>query len=279
MKKFITFEEKILKELSLEKYVEYLNTRSIDGLEVAMHDKLLEFDTYMDLAKLCEKSSIALNYHVADFVVEGEYEIADIRDASFIKDNFIKYYDNILRLMEYANIDSKATITFHGAKAYDKDYKKAYDNTLYFSDFSLNLFEKRNLPFKLSCESLNSNIITFGDSRIDLVKLMTQFESNNLGICWDIIHDRNNFVSDFLMPDDLFYSYVNNVHVHGSRKVLATIEDHIPLHESEIDLDNYIHYLNSHDYKYALTHELLAFRCKNYKNDLDKDLDLLSNYF
>lgn len=279
MKKFITFEEKILSNMSLNDYINYLSNRRVDGLEVAMHTKLLDFSGYMDLAKESGETSITLNYHIPDFVVEGEYEIADIRTNSSVKENFITYYDNILRLMEHGKLESSTTITFHGAKAYDKDYKKAYDSTMFFSDFSLNLFEKRDLPFKLSCESLNSNIMTFGDKRVDLVKLVSQFESDFLGICWDMVHDTNNFGDDYTMPDGLFYKHINNVHVHGSRKILTTIEDHIPLHRSELNLESYMEYLKKNDYSGALTHELLSFRCSNYKLDLDKDLDLLDGFF
>ncbi|MGB3367114.1 MAG: TIM barrel protein [Acidaminobacteraceae bacterium] len=279
MKKFITFDEKILSNISLNEYINYLHTRRVDGLEVALHDKLLDFSDYIDLAKKISKSSMTLNYHIPDFVTHGEYEIADIRTNSSIKENFIKYYDNILRLMEHGKLRSETTIIFHGAKAYDNDYKKAYDNTMFFSDFSLNLFEKRDLPFSLSCESLNSNIMTFGDKRFDLVKLVSQFESDSLGICWDLIHDTNNFYDNYTMPDELFYKHINNVHIHGSRKVLTTIEDHLPLYRSEINLETYIDYLKQHDYSGALTHELLSFRCSNYKLDLDKDLDLLDEFF
>lgn len=279
MKKFITFEEKILSNMSLNNYINYISSKGVDGLEIAMHEKLLKHNQYMQLAKLSHAASIEINFHVPDFVIEGQYEIAGIKSNSFVKENFIKYYDNILRLMDYAKIDSESIITFHGAKAYDKDYKKAYDNTMFFSDFSLNLFELRNMPFKLSVESLNSNTMTFGDNRIDLVKVCFQFESDKFGICWDIVHDRNNYTDNFTMPDDLFYKYINNIHLHGFRKILTSIEDHIPLYKSQINLDEYVEYLKDHNYTRAMTHELLAFRCSNYKLDLDKDLDLLSEYF
>lgn len=279
MKKFITFEEKILKDISLHQYITYLNDKNVDGLEIALHETLLDLDNYKALAKECQKTSLKLSYHVPDFVIEGQYEIANIRTDASIKKNFIKLYDDILMLAQHAKIAPDTIITFHGAKAYDRDYDKAYDNTMFFSDFSLNLFEKRSLPFKLSCESLNTNIMTFGDSRIDLVKLVSQFESDKLGICWDIVHDSNNYDQEYMMPDNLFYKYINNVHIHGSKKVLSTIEDHIALHKSELNTKSYIDYLKEHNYNNALTHELLSFKCQDYRLDLDKDLDLLNTFF
>lgn len=279
MKKFITFEEKILKNISIEEYINYLSSRGVVGIEIAMHDNLLDFKSYELLAKEASNKSIAMNYHIADFVLEGEYDISCIRNEANVKKNFTNFYDKILKLLNYTSVNSNTLITFHGAKTYNNNYIKAYDDTLYFCDWSLNMFEKRNMPFAIACESLNSSTKSFGDSRLDLLKLVLQFETEKLGLCWDIVHDYNNFKRDYQMPDDLFYKYIQNIHIHGTKLSNGIIDDHLPLHESDLNLDTFINYLKKHNYKSPITHELLDFRCKDYIKDLNLDLDILEEYF
>ncbi len=278
MKKFITFEEKILKSTSLDDYLEFLIKNNVSGLEVAMHKKLLDFEIYKELAKKSKSLNMDINFHIPDFVVEGEFEIADFKGSSSIKKNFLSYYEDIERLFEYADISGEATITFHGAGVNENKYDRALVDTMYFSDYSLNYFEKNRLPFILSCETLNSKNMVFGDSREDLMKLVLEFKSRLLGICWDIVHDRSNYSDDYVMPDEPFFTYINNVHIHGVKKQKEENLDHLPLYMSELILDDYISYLKERKYDKFLTHELLGFRTKDYKSDLEKDLEIINSY-
>lgn len=279
MKKFLTFDEKILTSMTIKEYINYLCENLVVGLEVAVHENLLDFDDYKKLIKEASKNSIDINFHVPDFVVLGEFEISNINNDYDIKKNFTHFYDNILRLLESTKKTYNPIITFHGAKVHYNNYLKASDKTMFFSDWSLNLFENRNLPFKLSIESLNAATSTYGDSRIDLLKIVSQFESEKLGICWDIVHDYNNLRSNYKMPEEVFLRKVNNVHIHGAKVSSQNIEDHIPLYKSEIDTLLFIDFLKNNNYKSYITHELLSFRCSNYKYDLDKDLDFLKTLF
>ncbi|MGM0378180.1 MAG: TIM barrel protein [Bacillota bacterium] len=254
MKVGFTFEEKILKEITLEKYITFIKKQNVDFIEFAVDLKNYSFEFYK---KIFEKIKIKKHFHLPHFADEN----LDITNYS--NDNFKKisnYYDILAKL----NKNENTNMIFHGA-TYKNNKKQAFKKTYEFINKSINYINKNNLNINLSIETLDctyKNVI--GNQIKDIKKLSDEFDK--LNICIDLIHLFYSNQKKIKKLSDSFFKKVNHYHIHGFKNN----KKHIPIN----DKDSIKKIIKNHPIKNTpITIELLI--CDNYLKNLKKDITFL----
>lgn len=277
MKSFITFEEKSLNLISDEELIQLYLSLNICGLETALHENLLDINRYKSIFKSAFKNNMKLNFHTPDFIDPYNFDLKYFKENTSFKQSTDKYFDTILDMLQSCSDSYNPIITFHGASVEFDDFDKAREMTERYCDYTLNLIEKRKLPFILAIESLNSTKKpVFGGSKDELISLVNKFDSPRLQICWDMVHDYLGSADNYSEPDEVFLDNVSNVHIHGFSSIEDTPIEHTPLHQSTINYDNMFKSLEDFGYSGPITNELLWFGSKDYLSDLKNDSYLLN---
>lgn len=115
-----------------------------------------------------------------------------------------------------------STLVLHGAKG-DEPRRRLRRDTVAFARWVLR--RSKHLRIALEVRIRERGTVKVGDSRAELVDLVSELGSERVGICWDLGHDvRNGF--SFTGVDWGFVSHVTHVHVHD---VSPDGRDHYPL--------------------------------------------------
>ena len=206
----ITFEEKILEKITLEKYFAFINANGIKLLELAPNFIAHDIKLYKRVYKQMQINHTQFTFHLPSFIDE-KLDVSNFSEKT--QKYLIDYFDKLNQIFDFKN--NSASIVFHGA-IYGKNSKTgAFNKTLLFIQFLLDLFSKKNYSLSLSIETLNKNKRNvIGDSRKDLIQILQQINSPKLKICWDITHDFLNY-NRTLYPEGLILKAISHCHVHG----------------------------------------------------------------
>ncbi|MTI64995.1 MAG: sugar phosphate isomerase/epimerase [Firmicutes bacterium] len=272
MKLGYTFDEKILKEISINDFFKKIYNEKIKSIEISPDEKLLSLDEYKKIAELSTDKKININFHVPYFIDEL-YEIMNLNNN---RKDVIDSYKKLLKLInELQDITCKSSmLVIHGGKYKKKEKKsKGIYFTLSFLDWMLNFIERKKLNITLAFETLNKeNDRQVGDTREDVSYIINKFNDSKLGICWDITHDYFNNQKKIKFNDlsikDIYYC-----HIHGRIKN----KSHTSIKKSDIDFSKQLNYLIKNDYNGILNIELLSQYSKKYLDDLLNDIDYLNN--
>lgn len=276
MKSFITFEEKSLSTISDSDLMELYISLGINGLETALHEKLMDMARYKTIFKSAFKNKMRLNFHTPDFIDPYNFDLMYFKENSSFKKITADYFDSILDILYACDDKYEPIITFHGSTINNDDHESAKEMTERYCDFALELIEQRRLPFILALESLNSTKKSvFGGNRQEIVDMTSKFDSPRLQICWDIVHDLLGTPSDYQLPNESFLNKVVNVHIHGFSSHGDDMLEHTPLHKSILEYDSMLNILVRSGYQGPLTNELLWFGSKDYLEDLKSDSKLI----
>lgn len=278
MKIGFTLDEKILKEIDSSELLAIAKNHSISSIELSPDEALLPLDTYLSLAKDCDDLDIDINFHIPYFAHKYLY---DINYFSEFKAKMIKKYEGFfLTLEKIQDITlSKSIVTLHGGEyTFKSDKANSFYNTLLFLDWLLNFIEKKNLSIKLALETLSGECNqSIGSNREDIYKILNEFKSSRLGICWDISHDSTNYYPGKVPLDDELYKYIIHTHIHGID--LKNSISHIPLLKSDINFEDEINFLNRRNFEGTLNLELLLkYIDTNYLEDLFNDIKYLNSF-
>lgn len=206
----ITFEEKILSEISLEEYFNIIKSSDINLLELAPNFIDYDIEFYKKIYKHIMKNNFSFTFHLPSFVDEG----LSVSKYSESNEKYLSnYFKQLNQVFDLKN--NPTTVVFHGCKYETIEKNKAFNQTLLFIKFLLKLFLKNDYNLSLSMETLNKNkhkII--GDSREDFIKMLSLVNSRKLKICWDITHDFLNY-NKLLYPEGSILKAINHCHIHG----------------------------------------------------------------
>lgn len=206
----ITFEEKILEKITLEKYMYLIKSYGISQLELAPDFTNYDIGFYKKIFTQIETNAFHFNFHLPTFIDEN----LDVNNFCYSNQKyFINYFNKLNEIFDFKK--NLATIVFHGAKYKENTRSEALNKTILFIQFILEIFSRNNFNLTLSIETLNKNKFNIiGDSREDIIKILTQIDSLKLKICWDITHDFLNY-SKILYPKGLILNAISHCHIHG----------------------------------------------------------------
>ncbi len=259
-----TFDEKVLKDYEIEAFFNTLPKDSIDSIELAPDTSLLSLSTYKELGKYMETINGSLNFHVPHFVNSNHFDFSS--NKSVIIEHYTKLLSIIESLRQYSVKIPK--LVLHGATIKLADSNKAFDDTLYMSDYLLNFIEKKNLDIDLSFETLPKDSLCIGRSRQEVSKVIDEFKTSRLKICWDLCHDFYNY-GKYILPDKDFIKNTNYTHIHGKDNVK---------HLSVKKYFDYNLFLKKINLDQTINIELLKDLCgKTYYEDLKNDLTLFKS--
>lgn len=261
-----TFDEKILMDYELESFFDLLPQNSVQSVELSPDLSLLPLSTYKDIGKYIEKKNGDLNFHVPYFVNQNNF------DFSGDKNVITKYYTKLLSIIESLRQYSVKipSLVIHGATINSENDSKSLNDTLVMIDYLLNFISKKNIDIELSFESLSNTSNMIGRSRDEVLRIINEFKSKKLQICWDLCHDYFNY-NDYFLPDDNFIDGVNYVHIHGKNK------DGIK-HTSTKDHFDYSTFFNNHSFTQTINIEILKDLCgPSYYSSLYQDIKLLNS--
>lgn len=213
MKLGLTFDEKILKNHSIESWLERIYTNGASFIELSPHPNALDLKDYYNIGHLSSTLNIDTHFHVPYFADSLNYTF----DMSIVnRHSILNAYFNLLDwICEIKSNDSLSYLVIHGA-SYTDDKERAIDTTMKFTDSILNQIVKKNFTIKVLYETLSIDEgKAVGESWEDLYMICKEFGSENTGICWDICHDlrNNNFKINHLKSID--YDLVPYGHIHG----------------------------------------------------------------
>lgn len=254
----ITFEEKILNEISLKEYINFIKNNNITFLEFAPNIEKYGIEFYNNIFNLLKNLNINIHYHLPHFI-NRKLDVTNFKKENI--QEFINYY-NIISNFERNN--KSANLIFHGAKYENIAKDQALNKTLDFIDFTIKFFDENKIDISLLIETLNKKKNkVIGDNRYDLVKICEKYKK--LNICWDMTHDflNNNKI---IKPSSIFLNKVGYCHIHG----FNLKKSHIPLNTNNL-LNDYIKISLSK--KFNLNIELLF--CENYISELKKDINFI----
>lgn len=259
----IVFEEKILNEISSDAYLQnYVPLISHVEFGPNFNQYSTTFYKHIIEKSIDLNTEINFHFHLPHFHNEK------LSVEHFIGTNKNEVFEFYRKLNEVINLKAFCpTLVFHGAQ-YKEDKKEAFYKTKQFIDESINFFIQRNMPLKLSIETLNGNKKKcIGEKREDLMQLTDYFLTKHLGICWDLTHDYMN-CGKFIHPSDKFLTQVNHVHIHGFKGG----EAHLNLRK---DIFTKIDISSIQSTTIPIIVELLY--CNDYLTKLSSDINLLTN--
>lgn len=133
-----------------------------------------------------------------------------------------RYAPAVDYVVDFADRYGPTTLVVHGAKGRARRRALRRD-TVAFARWLLG--RSVNLRIAIEVRIRERGAIKVGDSRAELVELVSELDSERVGICWDMGHDARND-SGFNGIDDSFLSSVTHVHVHD---MSPDGRDHCPL--------------------------------------------------
>jgi hypothetical protein len=190
---YVTYEEKILNKISVHDYYDFLELRSISGVEISLLETTIGKDEVNFIREKHSVNSFHIPYHL-----DNDLSSFNISEKQLI----IK--EKMLRCMEFASSfanDTKIIIVNHLSR-------NLYLDNLYL-DFQMNLILKRNLPLKISVE----NTV---DNNINIDYLFPHF-LNQYDFTLDLSHlynlnDINNFKNINVKPTLVHFHSLKNPH-------------------------------------------------------------------
>lgn len=275
-----TFDEQILKTLSIEQWLDFCLMQNLKSLEFSPDPSVLPFEVYKTLIKKQRDSSITTSFHVPYF--SKYFDESGINyDLAYQTINFNNFKWKYNTLLDYIVLSEQETqLTLHGAKRFETDgilaTDKSRDRTWSAIDYLLNLIEHRKIPLKLNIELSGPESPTYLTQRSELTETIDKFEGSSLQICWDLTHDYSHQPL-IESPSTNFLNAVGHVHIHGIDK---TQKKHMSLNTSSLDFKPAIQILNNSSYSKAVVLEILMHsyaKSDNYLKTLAVDLKLLSN--
>ena len=159
------------------------------------------------------------------------------------------------------------TVVFHGARGESEEHPQLFADTLDFCQWLLESYPE--LRFALENNNpTESNVIKIGVTREEVLKLVTEFDSPRLGICWDMGHDYLAHRDDTLEPEWL--ERIIHVHVHD---VDAHENDHFPLVYGKVPHAKWLGALHRVGMKGNVTLELKGGNLKDWQpEEISKSL-------
>lgn len=271
-----TFDEKILKDITVQDLIGNAVEKNITAVELATDQDILSMEKYSEIIKCISDNSLDVNYHIPYFA----NEIYETQYFTEYMDKSKKKYTEYLNLLEtfQPSLKNNPIIVVHGGDYKQENRTSAVDNTKRLLDFLLNELAKKKLPFTLAIETLRKKEPrnTF-DNREDIEMFLNELSCDNLKICWDMCHDKMNFYPKETPLDTDFLNKVVYTHIHGHK--IDSDKSHLSLLKSDLSYEIELEYLKSNPFNGQINIELLSSCSGNtYLYDLYNDMDCLNKF-
>jgi len=275
-----TFDEQILKQLSIDEWLHYCKKQHVQSLEFSPDPSVLPFEVYKRLLNKQRSLDISTTFHVPYFAKSVD-PYAEAYDLAYARLSPLDFKDKYTQLFQYIDaLEQPSILTLHGAKRLKTDGENACltskDNTWFALEKLLNDVNRYALPLTLCIELSGSESPTYLTTREEVLETIEKFAGAPLKICWDITHDYALNPSKE-KPSEKFIKHIEHVHIHG---ISDQKKKHFDLEKSSVNFDSAIEILHEISYKNAIVLEILMHTVanpKNYLKSLKNDLHLLTN--
>lgn len=228
-----------------------LKELGLTALEFTLNLSLPDWSEMSSLIEECCQLGLQIHFH-APF--KGAYELAGFSGAK------MKGIKNLYHpAIAYAVCIAKETthpaiLVVHGAKG-DRPRGKLRQDTEAFLTWILD--EAPNLYPSLELLFREQDKTKIGDSKVELVEIVSNLNSPRAGICWDMGHDTHNIMDggDPAIPPG-FIPLVNHVHVHD---IAPNGEDHCPLLFGNVPYEKHLRQLVRAGFRRTITLEVNGY--------------------
>lgn len=277
MKIGFTLDEKELKNISVKEWIEKSYSLGARAIELSPDLEVMDLESYLEIAKTAGSLDMDLNFHIPYFASE----LYNIKGFFNKKEKaLIKYEEffNILEKVKEFSSDRESVIVVHGEE-FDLNEKKNFQSTLDFLNYLLHALSAKGLNHRVAIESLRlSEKEKVGNSRSELLYLISLVKDARLGICLDICHDSMNYFPSKVPHNSSFYENIIYAHIHGYD--LANGKNHIDVLSSSISYMREISYIKKIKPDLTLNIESLSdFVGSSYLSKLFKDIEFLKKQF
>ncbi len=168
------------------------------------------------LVQRCHQLGFGLSFHAPH---GGDHTIAGFagREGREIKRRYAPAVDYVAGV---AGRSGPTILVVHGAKGEGSRHRLRRDTAAFIAWV---LEQSADLRVALELRVRDEGQVKVGDSKAELVELVSMLDSERIGICWDLGHDARN---GFDGVERSFLSHVKHVHVHD---VSPDGRDHCPL--------------------------------------------------
>ncbi|MCT4632817.1 MAG: sugar phosphate isomerase/epimerase [Firmicutes bacterium] len=259
MKIGITFDELLMKHISKEIYLEYIEKNQIKNIELCLHEKILQKNVQKEISLFCDSKKVNNSFHIPHHIDEFAYDLSNFKsEKKLITDNYMLFIKNMEEHLQY-NPQSIQKIVIHGG-SFKESKSHAMENSKHFIDWFINMTIAKGFNIRLLIETLSPVENSLGNNFEDLINLKDFFNSIHLDICGDIGHlmRYDNFNKLDILDD------ISHFHIHGYNKTLDL--NHIAMSKSDILAEEMIEHVSKDA---VLIQEVLYFFAKyNYLDDL-----------
>lgn len=168
------------------------------------------------LIESCHRLGFGLSFHAPH---GGDHAITGFagEKGREIKERYAPAVDYVAGV---AGRSGPTTLVVHGAKGRDSRHGLQRDTGAFIMWL---LEQSADLRVALELRVRERGQVKVGDSKAELVELVSELDSGRIGICWDLGHDARNGLSGV---EPGFLAHVKHVHVHD---VSPDGRDHCPL--------------------------------------------------
>ncbi len=222
--------------------------------------------------KLTESPDRLSLFHAIEKLIHQGFHVSFHAPGRFLfPENLKQQLENLIDISRFVNqkFHFPPLWVIHPLNSKIKQRSEAYAQTLeYMQRILISMAE---IPASFALEILrnraDSDKVHIGDSYQEILDILSKFNNENLGICWDFGHAnamyQRGLQAQFPPPE--FLSKVIHCHVHDC----LDQKTHLPLGMGEVPIAQNIQLLVQHDYDGILNLELAPHRIDDPANFLD----------
>lgn len=255
----ICFPIKDYNTMDFEQFKKYLNKFKQAGIHS------FDFYTSMFLQNDNKLKSLITYLKQENIKFTFHYNCSGIIGYNNLLEQYKADLTRVRNVLKTHDINYETTIVFHALK-YNTEFEK-YNHLLNQIEVFNSLCEfAKDLNFKILIETLSHNHPVgnhIGDDIDELEFLLTNINSNNFGICWDMGHTRLNHIEKNT-PIGLTKKIISSVkftHIHNFAISNKQTIDHLPFSNFELQKEE-INHLIKNGYKGIYSIEIPTINLK-----------------
>jgi sugar phosphate isomerase/epimerase len=207
-----------------------LRELGLQVLEFTLDSQATDWPTMRALAETCLQLGFELSFHLP---YKGRFNPAGFSSAR--REALEQALAPVMSFITGISAKQGDTaIVVHGAKGTDSRAVLQRDTIAFMSWI---LERSASLHLFLELRTRQEGISKVGDTKEELVSVVSTLNSSRAGICWDLGHDKLNGLPS---SSEDFLSWVRHTHVHD---VSPAGEDHLPLLYGNVPYDKALDHL------------------------------------
>lgn len=231
----------------LESFLSPLKEYGLKSLEFEIDSNLSGWEQFEPLMEDCSRSGMEICFHAPYRIPFSLHGFRGNMRDEIINAN--------MPLWTLANSWAKRNhfrteIVLHGASSKQANIVELREDTRSFIVYALETFPNLTIALE-NLDIAKPGVTKFGESRKDVLDLVTEIDHPRLGICWDTGHDIRQGVTED--PAREWLERVVHVHVHD---IDDRGEDHFPLMFGRVPNENWLQLLMEAGMQGTITLEL-----------------------